>query len=115
MPKELYEGVIIKETLADELFLDNLTIDKVEICRTNNAIKYWTLIYFHSETGGLPELLANSIIENWFADMKSGSAKYIIFKDKVLKYEIGNASEKEEVLDYMRSCGIPENQFNWSE
>ena len=104
-----------RKTLSDELFLDNLQIDNVEICRTNNTIKYWTLIYFHSETAGLPELLANAIVENWFADMKLGNTKYIIFKNKVLRYEIGNAAEKEEVLNYMRSCGIPENQFNWSE
>jgi len=111
----LYEGVIIKETLTDELFLDFLTIDKVEICKTNETIKYWTLIYFHSKAKDLPERLASVIIEDWFADMKSGNTKYIIFKNKILKYEIGNAFEKEEVLNYMRSRGIPKNQFNWSE
>ena len=111
----MYEGVIIKETLTDELFLDHLTIDNVEICKTNSAIKYWTLIYFHSETDDLPQRLSAVIIENWFADMKSNNVKYIIFKDKILKYEIGNAADKEKVLDVMRSWGIPDNQFNWSE
>ena len=111
----MYEGVIIKETLTDELLLDHITIDKVEICRTNDTIKYWTLVYFHSETDDLPERLAAVIIENWFADMKSGNTKYIIFKGKILKYEIGNAAEKEDVLNLMRSWGIPDGQFNWSE
>jgi len=111
----MYEGVIIKETLTDELFLDNLTIDKVEICKTNDTIKYWTLIYFHSEVDDLPQRLADTIIDNWFADMKSNHTKFIVFKNKILQYEIGNSSEKEEVLNYMRSIGIPENQFNWSE
>jgi len=40
----MYEGVIIKETLSDELFLDNLTINRVEICRTNTEIKYSNII-----------------------------------------------------------------------
>jgi len=111
----MYEGVIIKETLTDELLLDYLTIDKVEICKTNGAIKYWTLIYFHSETDDLPQRLAAVIAEKWFADMKSGNTKYIIFRDKILKYAIGNAAEKEEVLNTMRSWGIPDNQFHWSE
>jgi hypothetical protein len=111
----MFEGAIIKETLADELFLDYLIIDKVEIWKTNDTIKYWTMVFFHSETEDLPQHLAAVIIEDWFADMKSGNVKYIIFKDKVLKYEIGNDSEKDEVLKYMRSRGIPENQFNWSE
>jgi len=112
----MYEGAIIKETLSDELFLDHLIIDKVDIWKTNDKqIRYWTMIFFRSETEDLPQRLAAVIIENWFADMKAGSTKYIIFKNKVLKYEIGNAFEKEEVLNYMRSIGIPENQFNWNE
>ena len=111
----MFEGVIIKETLADELLLDCLEIDKVEICKTNNAIKYWTLIYFHSQTEDLPQRLANIILDGWFADMKSENKKYIIFKNKILIYTIGNVLEKEAVLNYMRSIGIPEYQFNWSE
>jgi len=47
--------------------------------------------------------------------MKKDNIKYIIFKDKVLKYEIGNPTQKEDVLKTMRSWGIPESQFNWSE
>jgi len=111
----VYEGVIIKETLTDELLLDHLIIDKVEICKTNDTIKYWTLIFFHSETEDLPQRLANTIIDDWFADMKSENIKYIIFKHKILKYEIGNIAEKEKVLVYCRSRGVPEEQFNWSE
>ena len=111
----MYEGAIIKETLTDELFLDYLKIDKAEIWKTSQSIKYWTMVFFHSETDDLPERLSKVIIENWFADMKSGNTKYIIFKDRVLKYEIGNITEKEEVLNTMRSWGIPDNQFNWNE
>ena len=111
----MYEGAIIKETLSDELLLDYLTIDKVEIWKTNDTIKYWTMIFFRSEFDDFPERLANTIIDDYFADMKLSNTKYIIFKNKVLKYEIGNVHEKEEVLNYMRSIGFPENQFNWSE
>jgi len=111
----MFEGAIIKETLTDELLLDCLEIDRVEIWKTGTEIKYWTMIFFRSETDDLPERLANIILSNWFADMKKDNTKYIIFKDKVLKYEIGNASQKEEVLNIMRSWGIPESQFNWSE
>ena len=110
----MYEEIIIKETLTDELLLDYLTIDKVEICKTNNLIKYWTLIHFHSETEDLPQRLAAVILDDWFADMKSGNNKYVIFKDKVLKYEAGNVTERDEVFNYMRSRGIPESQISGS-
>jgi len=110
-----FEGAIIKETLTDERLLDFLTIDKVEIWKTSDTIKYWTMVFFHSDTKDLPERLSHTMIEAWFADMKAEDVKYIIFKDKVLKYQIGNPEEKEQVLDYMRSVGIPEEQFGWSE
>ena len=113
--KREYEGVIIKETLTDELLLDLLTIDKVELHRTDDTIKYWTLVFFHSKAHDLPQRLAETIIEDWFADMKLGNTKYIIFKNRVLTYEIGNRAEKDKVLAYCRSRGIPEEQFKWSE
>ena len=111
----MYEGVIIKETLTDELFLDHLTIDKVEIWKTSDVIKYWTVVFFHSDTADLPERLSHVMIPDWFADMKAGNVKYIIFAEKVLQYNIGNREEKDKVLDYMRARGIPEEQFGWSE
>ena len=107
----MYEGVIIKETLKDELLLDYLVIDRVEICRTNETIKYWTIIYFHSETIDLPQRIANAIIDDWFVDIKSDRTKYVIFNNKILKYEIENISEKDEVINYMRARGIPEAQI----
>lgn len=113
----MYEGAIIKETLMDELLLDYLSIDKVDVWKTNDEeIKYWTMIWFRSDVVDFPERLAAAIIGgNWFADMKKGNTKYIIFRNKVLKYEIGNTIEKEEVLNYCCSAGIPESQLNWSE
>ena len=111
----MFEGAIIKETLTDELLLDHVTIDKVEIWKTSDTIKYWTMVFFHSDAEDLPERLSNTIIDGWFADMKAGGQKYIIFKDKVLQYQIGNHEEKERVLTYMRGLGIPEAQFGWSE
>ena len=113
--RDMFQGAIIKETLTDELLLDFLIIDKVEIWKTNDTIKYWTMVFFHSETPDFPQRLAEVIIEGWFADMKTGDVKVIVFKDKVLKYRIGDAVEKEQVLDYMRAKGIPQEQFNWDE
>ena len=111
----MFEGAIIKETLTDELLLDYLTIDKVEIWKTSETIKYWTMVFFHSDCTDLPERLSQVLLEDWFADMKAGTIKYIIFKGSVLHYEIGNQEEKETVLNNMRARGIPDEQFDWSE
>lgn len=111
----MYEGAIIKETLTDELILDFLKIEKVEIWKTTETIKYWTMIFFKSNVNDFPEKLSKFIIDDWFADMKCDNTKFIIFKNKVLKYEIGNVNEKELVLNECRARGIPDEQFNWSE
>lgn len=31
---------------------------------------------------------------NWFVDFKKDNEKYIVFKDMILKYKIGNQAEK---------------------
>jgi hypothetical protein len=111
----MIQGLIIKETLNDESLLDHLTIDKVEIWKTDNAIRYWTMIWFTSEEIDFAERLSRVILEGWFADMKEGNTKLIVFRDDVLRYEIGNAEEKEAVLDGCRRHGIPEHQLNWEE
>ena len=111
----IYTGAIIRETLTDELVLDLLIIDKVEIWKTPNAIKYWTMIWFTSDIPNFPEQLSNVIIPGWFADMQDNNVKYIVFKDAVLKYTIGNAVEKESVLNECRAHGIPNEQLSWDE
>lgn len=40
---------------------------------------------------------------------------YIVFKDKILKYQIGNRTEKESVCNECRKLGISDEQMNWSE
>lgn len=112
----VYKGLIIKETLTDELLLDLLTIEKVEIWKTENTIKYWTMVWFSSDVPDFPEKLSKVMIDGyWFADLKSDNVKFIVFKDKVLNYTIGNSAEKEFVLNECRKRGVPDHQLTWDE
>ena len=117
----IYEGVLIKESVYDESVLDYISINKVEIWKTSGNPKYWTVLHFSSDKLELPELLAKEVISdekkggNWFVDFKSGNIKYIVFKNKILKYAIGNMKEKEVVCEECRKLGIPDRQMKWSE
>lgn len=71
------------------------------------------MIWFTSNTSDLPERLSKVLIDGWFADMKADNIKYIIFKDVVLKYTIGNAVEKEAALSECRRRGIPDNESSY--
>lgn len=116
----IYQGILIKESISDEAILDYLKINKVEIWETNDIPRYWTVIYFSSSLSDFPERLSKVMTSrtddrNWFCDFKTGNTKLIVFKDKILKYEIGNSDQKAKVTEQCRKLGIPNEQMNWSE
>ncbi|MGC6174904.1 helix-turn-helix domain-containing protein [Lacrimispora sp. 38-1] len=117
----LYEGVLIKESITDENVLDLLEIKKVEIWKTGGKTKYWTVLFFLTKHSDFPEEISkvmktgDTTNENWFVDFKSDDIKYIVFKNLILKYSIGNQEEKRLVCERCRELGIPDNQMQWSE
>lgn len=118
---EIYEGVLIKESIEDENIIDLLNIHKVELWKTNGKPKYWTVLFFTCARTDFPEQISRVMISgpdnggNWFVDFKAGNEKYIVFRNKVLKYQIGNRTEKEHVCEECRKMGILEEEMNWSE
>ena len=115
----MYSGLIIKESLSDEMILDYIHIQNVEIWSTDHIPKYWTAITFQSEYEMFPQKLAQSLKENkempWYVDISKDGIKYIILKDCVLHYTIGNAKEKEAVISKCLKLGLDKNQLDWSE
>lgn len=118
---EVYEGVLIKESISDENIIDLLNIHKIELWNTGGKPKYWTVLYFTCSKKGFPEQISRVMISdqekggNWFVDFKAENIKYVVFKDKVLKYHIGNQTEKTYVCGECRKMGISDEQMNWSE
>ena len=118
---ELYEGILIKESIADDRIIDYLTIHKIELWDTGGTPKYWTALFFTSDKKDFPEQISKVMLsdpvtnENWFVDFKADNQKYIVFKDKILKYQIGNQAEKEAVCIECRKSGISDEQMNWPE
>ena len=119
--QEVYEGVLIKESVTDDSIIDLINVHKIELWNTGGTPKYWTVLFFTSNNKSFPEQVAKVIGtnlndgSNWFVDFKSGNVKYIVFKDKILKYTIGNQSEKNQICDECRKMGISNDQMNWSE
>ena len=118
---EVYEGVLIKESIDDENIIDYINVHKIELWNTNGKPKYWTVLFFTSDKTDFPERISRVMISdsdnggNWFVDFKSGNEKYIVFRNKILKYRIGNQTEKDYVCAECRKMGILNEQMNWSE
>lgn len=119
--QEIYEGVLIKESIQDDAVIDLCHVHKIELWNTGGKPKYWTVLYFTSDHRDFPERIAKTMIAdpkrggNWFVDFKAGNEKYIVFKDRILKYQIGNQTEKEYVCNECRKLGISNEQMNWPE
>lgn len=119
--KDVYEGIIIKESVSDDSIIDLLNVHKIELWNTGGKPKYWTALFFTSDKQDLPEQMSRVMISdsskggNWFVDFKAGNEKYIVFKNKILKYQIGNKEEKEVVCNECRKMGISDEEMNWLE
>ncbi len=117
----VYEGMLIKESITDDQVIDLLHVHKIELWNVGGKPKYWTVLYFTSDNREFPEQIAKVMVAdesnggNWFVDFKAGNQKYVVFKDKILKYQIGNKAEKENVCAECRKMGISDEQMNWSE
>lgn len=119
--REIYEGILIKESITDDTVIDFLNVHKIELWNAGGKPKYWTVLFFTSDKADFPERISKVMAsdpengQNWFVDFKAGNEKYIVFKDKILKYKIGNQTEKEYVCSECRKMGISEEQMNWPE
>lgn len=119
--RERYEGVLIKESIEDDAIIDSLSIHKIELWQTGGKPKYWTVLFFTSDNPDFPELVSRVLISDpekggpWFVDFQSGNIKYIVFRDKILTYHIGNPREKELVRAECRKMGLRDEQMNWPE
>lgn len=119
--QEVYEGVLIKESIIDDTIIDLMNVHKVELWDAGGKPKYWTVLFFTSDRKDFPEKISKVMVSdpdrggNWFVDFKAGNEKYIVFKDRILKYRIGNQAEKDYVCARCREMGVLDEQMNWPE
>lgn len=119
--QEIYEGMLIKESVTDDTILDLLHVHKVELWNTGGRPKYWTVLYFTSNHQDFPERVSRVMKAepseggNWYVDFKAGNVKYIVFRDEILRYQIGSRAEKEKVCARCRELGISDEAMDWSE
>lgn len=117
-----FYGVLIKEGINTEDILDEVTVYDVKLLQCNNKKpRYRTALYFTADGEDFPQKLSRVLIAdpdrggNWFADIKGGDTKYIVFRDLVLSYRAGDEKVKAAVLSECRKRGINDTEINWEE
>ena len=119
-----YEGVIIEESLENKDVLGDVEIvsTEVEPVTDNHKtpwVKQWTL-HTVSITPDKVEEVANKISKsldskhNWYADFKTETDHYIIFRNKVFHItDRGSKAQYDEAKEHGISLGIPEYQVDF--
>lgn len=113
-----FEGILLKEGIDSEEILDGLTIYKVELWKTEDKPRYRTALYFSTTSASFPEDAAKVMVAdsakggNWFADFQDDNTRYLVFRNQILSYKIGNEVQKQEVMAKCRELGVRESQLN---
>jgi hypothetical protein len=106
---EIYEGIIVKESLENLAVLDKLEILTHSIEALTNRD-----IYRVSVTPDDFEFLSKAIKPGQhFMHFWKGHNMTVIFRDKVFRYHIGDQSAWKKVIDYGLSLNIPIQELDF--
>jgi hypothetical protein len=119
----LFFGVVIAESLEDRAVLQrlNITSTKVETVTPKHQtpwVRQWTLHTVEISEADAPAI-ASQISQSldsrhpWYADFKSATHHYIIFRGKVFLVERTSKEQYDAARRYGISLGIPEYQVDF--
>lgn len=118
-----YTGVIIEESLENKDILQDVKIIETKVEKVTKAhhtpwVTQWTL-----HTVEIPENIAQKIAEKlstsldsnhtWYADFKTDSHHYIIFRNKVFFIDRHSKTQYDKAKHYGISLGIPDYQVDF--
>ncbi len=79
----------------------------------------WTLLEFGADDKTAPDLaaaLAQCLDPGpWYANFSTDEEIYVVFADRVFRYERGDRSGRARAAQYARTVGVPEPQLDWSD
>ena len=119
----MYKGLILKESLDNATILEDsrITVAKEKIWNVGKrAVDWqpdtWTAVYVEgadTDVTEIAELISNSILDKWYANLSDSIWEYVIFHKKVFSYKKGDKNIKQQAQKYGKSIGVPEHQLDW--
>jgi hypothetical protein len=123
MNNEVYKGVIIEESLQDKAVLKKVGILSTKIERVTAEhktpwIQQWTMHtveILEDEVKNISEEISKALDtkHEWYADFKSDTHHYIIFRNKVFFIDRKSKEQYDEASKYGISLGIPDYQVDF--
>jgi hypothetical protein len=116
-------GLLLKESLIELDTLERLHITKIETWDVANTAAYqpnvWTALSFEveeAEADAVAEELSRMLKSpGWYIDARRGEWVYVIFPQRVFKYQHGDQASKMEAQTHAQVIGVPPSQIDWGE
>lgn len=116
-------GILVGESLKPGSKLGGLPlrlhwVSSVEVGdRAPGQPPRWTLLEFEAEDETAPDLaaaLARCLDAGpWYANFFTASEVYVVFADRVFRYQRGDRSGRARAAQYALAVGVPEPQLAW--
>jgi hypothetical protein len=106
---EIYEGVIIKDSLEDPSVLDDMEVISHEIEPLTN----WDIYKVRATPDDFESL--SKIVKplRYYIHFWKGFDVVVIFRNKIFKYRLGDEASWKRVIEYGLSMGIPIDQLDF--
>lgn len=116
-------GLLLKESLSDLNIIRQLNITKTETWNVPHAVEFqpkvWTALSFEAgdaEADTVTEELSRVLKSpGWYIDARRDEWVYVIFPQRVFKYQRGDQVGKVAAQTYAQAIGIPPSQIDWGE
>jgi hypothetical protein len=111
--KPQYKGVIIEESLKDNLILNEFKIVGLSVTKEKNPADRW---HMYAVEGSeeviekLPKLIKPS---KWYAHFWNGRDMIAVFSDKIFRFKYDDQIARNESIEYGISIGIPKKQLDF--
>ncbi len=111
MNKE-YIGIVVEESLDDNRILNGLDIRKLHITGQSDPASRWHMYEVNVSKEEIEEL-SKHIIDDWYMHFWKGTDIIAIFKENIFQFNYQDKNTWDEVLNYGRSIGVPEEQLDF--
>src|SRR5512133_2928210 len=119
-------GVLIAESLRTGARLEGVTLTVRRIARDDDGDTdagqplTWTFIEFEApldEAEALAATLSRALDKRlgWYCDFRSPTETFVVFAERVFRYQRGDKGGRSEAEAHARSMGVPESQLDWPE
>jgi hypothetical protein len=120
------EGMLIVESLATELVLDDVQLTVTKISRAEfgdvsaGQPLTWTMLEFSvpvDDAAALASRLCAALDPTlgWYCDFRSPDETFVVFGGRSFRYPRGDRERRAEAEAHARSVGVPESQIDWPE